>query len=108
MATPAHRHYYICIHLPKEHIVFIPVYYMDNYCGSIISHGKFEQFRLKLTSSPNYQSDFQCEVTLETNPGDHMFIKFLFLDLEEASDCSYDWVELDDGSSRSAQYLAGM
>ena len=79
---------------------------MENHCGGMISDVK--QFHLRLTSSLNYQSNFECKVTLEINHGDHMFIKFLSLDVEQDWDCTYDWVELDDGRSRSAHYLAGI
>ena len=79
--------------------------YMDTYCDSSINVGFYDQIRLKLTSSYNYRPNFKCQVTLKTDLGDRMMVFFKDLDME--STCSNDWVELDDGQSRSDPYIAG-
>ena len=78
---------------------------MDTFCGSTINIGDTEQLRLKLTNSYNYPPNLRCQVTIETDYDSMMM--FYFRDLRTENNCAYDWLEIDDGSSRSDPYLAG-
>ena len=81
---------------------------MDTHCGSTISNiDSLEQFHLKLTHSPTYRTGMRCQVTIETSPGSHIYFKFVSLDLEQNSDCSFDYVQFFDGDSKYSQNIAG-
>ena len=80
---------------------------MDELCSaSTKSTDVYSRIRLKLTRHDIYLPKFRCQVTLKTNPGDYIWIKFKELNIE--SICKNDWLELADGPSRSYPYIAGM
>ena len=78
---------------------------MDGFCGKTLSIGDINQMRLKLTSNYNYRRNFRCQLTIKTDYDKRMM--FYFRDMEIESPCSNDWLEIDDGRSKSDPYLAG-
>ena len=78
---------------------------MDQQCWSTINIGNYSQIRLKLTSSFKYVASFRCQVIIKAKFGAKMMFNFRDLSMED--NCDNDWLEIDDGSSRSDPYLAG-
>ena len=68
---------------------------------------KQHPMRLKLTNHSSYQNNFTCEVTLESQRGSQLMVFFRSMNIETQSECTYDWLELDDGSSRANAYVSG-
>ena len=81
--------------------------YMDLYCGETINVGAHHQIRLKLTSSSAYDSNMHCEVTLKTDWSRRMMFFFKAMNIEQSDNCQDDFLEIDDGSSRSDPYITG-
>lgn len=93
-------------HATYQSVLGMNVLYMDELCSaSTKSIDVYSRIRLKLTRHDIYLPKFRCQVTLKTNPGDYIWIKFKELNIE--SICKNDWLELADGPSRSYPYIAG-
>ena len=80
--------------------------YMDSWCGSFMSIDR-DQVRLQLTSSPLYAKNISCQVTLRVNATQRMMFYFTDMDIEQSGSCAYDYLEMDDGISRTAAYIGG-
>jgi tolkin protein len=45
----------------------------------------------------NYDNKADCDWTIEAKPGQNVHLKFLTFELEDETDCSYDYVEVYSG-----------
>ena len=44
---------------------------------------------------------------MESQRGSQLMVFFRSMNIETQSQCTYDWLELDDGSSRANAYVSG-
>ena len=79
---------------------------MDNWCGRTL-HASNDQIRLQLTSSISYAPNMKCQLNIDTYGSKQMMLFFNSLDIEQSGTYYYDFLEMDDGSSRDDTYIAG-
>ena len=65
------------------------------------------QIRLQLTRNSIYPANLTCFHTFEAYYGQRMMLYFRSLNIENEGTCNYDWVELDDGTSKLSPYVNG-
>ena len=81
---------------------------MEDYCsGSTIDVGYYDQIRLKLTGGSSHSLNWQCQVLLNTDFDSQMMLYFKDMNIPSSYSCQYNFLEIDDGSSRSSPYIAG-
>lgn len=79
---------------------------MDNWCGETIDIDD-SQIRLQLTANSAYAPNMKCQLTLSAFSDRQMMIYFKYMDIEQSGTCDFDYLEMDDGSSRSDPYIDG-
>ena len=89
----------------KYLLIFVSVFFLNEYCGERLNVEFYDQFRLRLARDPRHQPSLHCKLLLHTNRQNYMLVTFTDLDIK--GDCDSDWLELHDGSSRTDPYLAG-
>ena len=59
--------------------------------------------------SPNHPNDYNnnmdCQTTIRFSAGERISIQFLAFDIEENSECVWDWLEIRDGDSADSSLL---
>ena len=62
-----------------------------------------------MITSPNYPTDYnnnhRCSVVIRFSQGQRVSMQFLAFNLEPHSSCGYDWLEVRDGDTESADLI---
>lgn len=81
-------------------------FYMNEYCGGSISIGVYDQIRLRFTRTSSSYHNTQCNLLLQTTYDHRMMLYFNDMSIQDSSVyCTNNYLEIDDGSSRSGPCL---
>lgn len=81
-------------------------FYMNEYCGSSINVGVYDQIRLRLTRSSSSYHNTQCTLSLQTDFRSKMMLYFNDMNIQSSGTyCGNNYLEIDDGSSTSEPCL---